>query len=397
MAVPEPVDCDHAATTPLRPAALEAMLPFLGDRWGNPSGAHALARDAVRAVDEARERVADALGCRPGEVVFTSGGTEADVHAVSGGLPPRDGVTVCSAVEHHAVLDPTVALGGDAVAVDRLGRIDLGALAERLADGAAGRRPAVGAVSVMLVNNEVGTVNDLAAVADVVRTGAPGAVLHTDAVQAAPWLHLAVAAAPADLVSVSAHKFGGPKGVGALVVRDGTPLRPLLPGGGQERGRRSGTTNVAGVVGMAVALDAAVAERDEAVRRTGALRDRLADGLRAAVPGLRETVAPDGDRSHLAPHVCHVLVDGVDGQSLLFLLDVEGVRASAASSCASGAAAPSHVLAALGALPGDRSPVGALRLSLGADTTDADVARVLEVLPQVVGRVRGHTGAVAGG
>lgn len=380
------VDLDHAATTPVRPEVVRAMEPFLGQRWGNPSGAHALARDAVRAVDEAREKVAAVLGCSPGEVVFTSGGTESDVHAISGGLPPRPGRPVCSAVEHHAVLDVVLALGGATVGVDPAGRVDTDSLAEVLRDGVDGEPVSV--VSVMTANNEVGTVNDLDAVAEVVRREAPGVPFHTDAVQAAPWLDLAEAAAAADLVSVSAHKLGGPKGVGALVVRDGTPLAPLLHGGGQERGRRSGTTNVAGVVGMAVALELTASGRSAETERVRRLRDRLADGL-TAIDGVHETVVVDGDRGHVLVNFCHLLVDEVDSESLLFLLDDAGVRASAASSCSSGAAAPSHVLDALGA-SGGTALRGALRCSLGHTTTDAEVDRALEVIPQVVERIRGH-------
>lgn len=360
------------------------MEPFLGDRYGNPSGSHALARDAVRAVDEARERVAGLLGCDPGEVVFTSGGTEADNHAVAGGIPVRSGIPVCTAVEHHAVLEPVEVLGGTTVAVDGRGLVDLADLDRVL--GESGDRTSV--VSVMLANNEVGTVNDLGAVAGVVRsrTGAP---LHTDAVQAAPWLDLGRAAAPADLVSISAHKFGGPKGVGVLVVRDGTPLRPLLRGGGQERERRSGTTNVAGVVGLAAALGATADGRQEANRRIGTLRDRLADGLRSASGGITETVVVDGDRTHLLPGICHLTIEGVDSESLLLLLEADGVLASAASSCASGAQQTSHVLAALGpARPG----TGSLRLSLGWDSTDADVDRALAVVPAAIARIRAAAG-----
>jgi cysteine desulfurase len=385
------VDLDHAATTRLRPEARAAMAPFLDGRYGNPSGGHALARDAMRAVDEARERVADALGCRPGEVVFTSGGTEADVHAVSGGLPPRPGIPVCSAVEHHAVLDPVLALGGRTVAVDRWARLDLDDLADVLADCGAPSVGAVSVVSVMAANNEVGTIVDLDGVAAVVREHAPGTPLHTDAVQAASWLP-APAWAAADLVSVSAHKFGGPKGVGALVVRGGTRLGPLLPGGGQERGRRSGTTNVAGVVGMAAALASTVAERDATAIATRRRRDRLADRL-TSMDGVAETVgvarAGGGvERSHLLPSICHVTVDGVGSEELLFLLDDAGVRASAASSCASGAASASHVLAAIGVDVGPGR--AALRLSLGPDTTDGEVERAADVIAAAVDRVRDH-------
>ena len=378
-------DLDHAATTRIRPEVREAMAPFLDDRYGNPSGSHRLARDAVRAVDEARERVAAALGCAPGEVVFTSGGTESDNHAISGGMPPRAGVPVCSAVEHHAVLDTVAALDGRVVAVDRSGRVDLSALADALTEIG----PHTSVVSVMLANNETGVVQDLDAVAQVVRSHepeVPRVPLHTDAVQAAAWLDLGTAAAAADLISVSGHKLGGPKGVGVLVVRQHTPIRAMVLGGGQERGRRSGTSNVAGIVGMAAALEATVAGRATTNARVGALRDRLADGLLAAVPGAVECAVDQGDRSGLVPGICHLCIEGVDAETLLFLLESEGVVASAASSCSSGAQQASHVLAAMGV--SESLPRGSLRLSLGWDSTDADVDTALRAVPAAVRRVR---------
>ena len=244
------------------------MLPWLRDHHANPSGAHRLARVARRALDEARDVVAEAMGADPGEVVFTSGGTEADNLAVLGVHDRRGGVLVASAVEHHAVLDAVQARAGRFVAVDAHGVVDLDALAASLdAD--------VTLVSVMLANNEVGTRQPLDDVAAVVRRLAPAASLHTDAVQAMPWLDVARAAAPADLVSISAHKFGGPKGVGALAVRSGTPLAARQIGGGQERERRSGTPNLAGIVAMATAARLTVEQRSATVGRVTSLRDRL--------------------------------------------------------------------------------------------------------------------------
>jgi cysteine desulfurase len=327
--------------------------------------------------------VAACLGCQPGEVVFTGCGTESDNLAVFGvaGRHARDGLAhegataVCSAVEHHAVLHPVEHLGGRVVGVDAAGAIDLDRLASAL-------DPSVRVVSVMLANNEVGTVQPLAAVAEVVRERAPDAVLHTDAVQGAVWLDVATAVAPAQLVSISAHKFGGPKGVGALVVRDGVVLEPLLLGGGQERDRRSGTHNVAGIVAMAEALRITVAERETTGARVAAMRDRLVDGLVAEVPGLTETVP----RDRKVPGSAHVCIEGIESEALLFLLDRAGVCASAASSCASGAMDPSHVLAAMG-VPKEVAQ-GALRLSLGFASTDAEVDRVLEVLPPAVAQLR---------
>ena len=342
---------------------------------GNPTGSHAPARAARRVVDEARDVVAEALGCRPGEVVFTGGGTEADNLAVTGVLAAVGGVAVCSAIEHAAVLGPVAAGGGRTAPVTAGGLLDLGALPSVLGAG-------VTLVSVMLVNNEIGTVQPLAEVAELVARHAPGAVLHTDAVQAAPWLDVAAAAAPADLVSVSAHKVGGPQGVGALVVRDGTPLRAQLLGGGQERGRRSGTSNVAGIAGFAAALAATVAWRDATVARVSRLRDRLADGLLATVPGCRAT----GERATTVAGTCHLLFDDVESEALLVLLDRAGICASAASSCASGALEPSHVLAAMGLSPLEAG--GSLRLSLGATTEDADVDRALACVPEAVARLR---------
>ncbi|QGG94624.1 cysteine desulfurase family protein [Actinomarinicola tropica] len=377
---------DHAATTPLRPEAREVLVALLDEEAGNPSGTHRAARTARRVVDEARDVVAAALGCRPGEVVFTSGGTESDNLAVAGVHAAQPGVVVCSAIEHHAVLDPVEALGGRVVGVDARGRVDLDALAASL-DGS------VVLVSVMLANNEIGVVQDLAAVAAVVQEHAPGAVVHTDAVQAFPWLDVAELAAPAHLVSISAHKFGGPQGVGALVVRTGTPLTPLQRGGGQERGRRSGTQNVAGIGAMAAAAAATLRDRDEVVHRVARLRDRLGDALTARLDGVTETAVPldaDGrpDRSGKVAGSCHVCIDGVENEALLFLLDQQGVAASAASSCASGAMDPSHVLAALG-VPRERAQ-GSLRLTLGPTTTEAEVDHAVEVVVRAVERLRGH-------
>ncbi|MGH9282063.1 MAG: cysteine desulfurase family protein [Acidimicrobiales bacterium] len=368
---------DHAATTPLRPEALEAMLPFLTEHFGNPSGSHAVSRTARRAVDEARDAVARGLGCEPGEVVFTAGGTEADNLALTGVVAHRGGTVVCSAVEHHAVLHTTAALGGKVVGVDGSGVIDLDALAAALDDR-------VAVVSVMLANNEVGTVQPMAEVVDVVHRAAPGAVVHTDAVQAFPWLDVATLAAGADLVAVSAHKFGGPKGVGALVVRSGVQVQPIVHGGGQERDRRSGTHNVAGIVGMAAAMRATVEGRDATVARVRPLRDRLADGLLDAVPGAVET----GDRSTRVAGSCHLRFPGLESETLLVLLDDAGVCASAGSACASGAMEPSHVLEAMGVPRAEA--LASLRLSLGVTTTDDEIDVALKTVPEAVARLRGE-------
>jgi cysteine desulfurase len=360
----------------MRPAALAAMVEVLGSVHANPAGAHREARSARRLVDEARERVADLLGVRPDEVVFTSGGTESDNHAIVGSVSARPGVAVCPAVEHHAVLDPVTHVGGRVVGVDRVGRVDLDALETVLS----GSEP-VTVVSVMAVNNEVGTVTDMTAVSELVRRRAPGAWLHTDAVQAASWIDLRRLTDLVDMMSLSAHKFGGPRGCGVLVMRRGTAPHPLLRGGGQERGHRSGTTDVASVVATAVALAETDAERSVEVARVASLRDRFLAGL-IAVGGVESTVPTDVS----VPGVVHVCVDGVENEAALFLLDEAGVAASAASACASGAMEPSHVLAAMGVER--RRATGALRFSLGHTTTAAEVDHAVGAVRDVVARLR---------
>jgi cysteine desulfurase len=376
---------DYAATTPMRPEAVAAMEPSLAEVFANPSGGHAAARAAKTALEEAREEVATLLGARPSEIVFTGGGTEADNLAVKGAAWSAADAgggrgVVTTAFEHKGVLAACdrVEREGFAVrrvAVDAGGIVDLDALAAVLDVDTA-------VVSVMLVNNEVGTIQPLADVAALVRERAPRAVLHTDAVQAVPWIDVAAAAATADLVAISAHKFGGPKGVGALVVRDGVEITPLVEGGGQERGLRSGTSNVAGVVAMATALRLTVAERAEVGARAAALRDRLAAGLAAAVPDCFF----NGDGARKVAGNCHVGFPGVEAEALLVALDRAGVCAAAGSSCSSGATEPSHVLEAMGMQRDDA--LASIRLSLGSPSTDADIDVALEVIPAAVERLR---------
>lgn len=356
------------------------MIPWLTDLFGNPSGSHGVARRARRAVEDARGSLAEILGADPGEVVFTGGGTESDLLAVRGviearrrsGRPP--GVVVTSAIEHAALRAAAAGAGVPVreVPAGRDGLVDLEALAEAL-------DPEVSVVSVMLVNNEVGTIQPLAAAADLVHRRAPDAVLHTDAVQALEWLDLASAAGCADLVSVSAHKWGGPQGVGALVVRDGVALAAVVAGGGQERERRGGTHNVAGIVGAAAAARAADSGRAVASVAVGARRDRLVAGLLASVPGASATV-PTG--TAIAPGFAHLCIEGVESEALLVLLDDAGVCASAGSACASGALHASHVLLAMG-VP-ERQALGSLRLTLGPGTTDAEVDLALGAVPAAV-------------
>ena len=379
---------DHAATTPMRPEAVEAMLPFLSGNFGNPSGSHAESRRARLAVDDARDQVALLLGADPGEVVFTSGGTEADNLATAGAWeaavatsPTPATALVCSAMEHHAVLNACRALArrtGAELREVRTGKdgiIDLDALAEACT-------PEVGLVSVMTVNNEIGTVQPIGSVTAVVRHRSPSALVHTDAVQAVPWLDGRELTAGADLVAISAHKFGGPKGVGALVVRDGTVVHPLHHGGGQERDRRSGTHNVAGIVSMAAALAATDSDRPSTVERVGRMRDRLGDGLLTTVAGTSET----GERSARTAGHLHLRFAGIESEALVVLLDEAGVAVSAGAACSSGAVEASHVLESMGF--SREEATGGIRISLGATTTEADIDHALAVVPGAVAQLR---------
>jgi cysteine desulfurase len=383
----ELVYLDHAASTPMRPEAIEAMSPYLAGVYANPSGSHRFARRARRAVDESRDTVAEVLGVHPNEVVFTGCGTESDNMALVGAASRMGGTTVCPATEHHAVLHVVESLHGSIVSVDRFGRVDLEALALEL-DAVAAADGSVAIVSVMAVNNEVGTFTDLADVARVVRRHAPDALLHTDAVQAPSWVDLRSVAQHVDLLSLSAHKFGGPKGVGVLVERGGPRIDPLIIGGGQERERRSGTHNVAGIVAAATALYLTDRERDPENVRLAGLRDELVDALVSEIDGTVETIPRDDPTVDKAAGSAHVCIPGIESESLLFLLDEADVCASAASACASGAMEPSHVLAAMGV---DRDiALGALRLSLGHASTDADVERGVEAIVSAVSRLRTH-------
>ncbi|TFH16804.1 MAG: cysteine desulfurase [Acidimicrobiales bacterium] len=361
----------------MRAEAIEAMMPYLADAYANPSGSHRFARRARQAIDESRDTVAAIVGCRPNEVVFTGCGTESDNTAIVGAVSRLGGAAVCPAVEHHAVLHVVEHLGGRVVGVDAAGSVDLDELVAVLDE-----EQDVAIVSVMAVNNEVSTITDIAEVSKLVRRHAPGALLHTDAVQAACWLDLREVTPHVDLLSLSAHKFGGPKGVGVLIERGGPRIDPLIIGGGQERERRSGTQNTAGIVATAVALQLTDAERDTEAVRLADLRDRLVKGLQSRLDGVVETVPP----ARKVAGSAHVCITGVESEALLYLLDEADVCASAASACASGAMEPYHVLAAMGV---DRTTaLGSLRLTLGHTTTDADIDRAIDVLVPAVERLR---------
>jgi cysteine desulfurase len=382
-----PIYFDHAATTPMRAEVRAAMAPFLEERFGNPSSAHRWGRDASAALEDARAGVARALGARASEIHFVRGGTESDNLAVQGrtaqlrraGQVPR---VVVSAIEHKAVLESAAraAAYGDGhlviLGISDHGALDLEALDDALMDG-------VAVVSVMWVNNETGLVLPVPEIAE--RTRAAGASLHTDAVQAVGKVDVRVDRTPVDLLTLTGHKIYGPKGTGVLFVRSGVQLEPLLRGGGQERGLRPGTEDVAGAVGVATALRLAVEEREaEAVRLNG-LRARLEDGLQARVPGLRINAG----HAPRAPHVTSLGIEGVDGQALLAALDLEGIAASGGSACDSGSVAASHVIQAL---YGPDDTLATVRFSLGRSTTAQEVDRAAEVTGAVVERLR-HAGA----
>ena len=371
---------DHAASTPMRAEAIEAMTPYLDHMYANPSGSHRFAREARKALDEARDLVALTLGCKPGEVVFTSGGTEGDNHAILGAVRRLGGVAVCPAAEHHAVLHCVEHVNGVVVRVNNVGTVDLEDL-QRVLEAATDEQP-ITVVSVMAVNNEVGSITPMRDVARIVRKYAPNAILHTDAVQAACWVDLREVTPLVDALSLSAHKFGGPKGVGVMVIKTGKNLEPLIFGGGQERDRRSGTHNVSGIIATAKALEVTDTTRAEESVRVTKLRDRLVDEIRAQVDGVLETVP----REHRVPGVAHLCFSGLENEALLFLLDQADVYASAASACASGAMEPSHVLEAMGI---DRSwSNGALRLSLGHTTTDAEIDLAVSAIVSAVNQLR---------
>ena len=373
---------DNAASTPIRPEAIDAMTTVLSDCYGNPSGAHKMAREARRLIDDARDTLSHGLGCDPKEVIFTAGGTEADNLAIFGTKGSRDGTILASATDHHAVIAPVEQLGGQFIQVDDNGLLNLDHLTHLLDEN-------VALVSVGLVNGETGIIQNLETMAEIVRSKAPKALIHTDAVQAFPWLDVASLTQSADLISIAGHKFGSPKGVGALVVRNGIKISPMQLGGGQELGIRSGTQNTAAIVAMAAAADVTVKNRKVTVERVAKMRDELADSLQK-IPQSYETGVQvhngTADRSHKIAGSCHFCFEGIESEALLFMLEQKNILASAASSCSSGAQDPSHVLAAMGYsrnLAG-----GSLRLSLGHSTTWEDVDIAMKVVPKFIESLR---------
>ena len=375
------VYADNAATTKLSPAVLEAMMPYLTEEYGNPSSLYRFGNHAKRAIEQARKEVADVLGAEPFEILFTGGGTEADnwVKEIMRSLKARGkNHFITSAVEHHALLHSAQRLQKEGfevtfIPVDREGRIDPEQVRAAI-------RPETGLVSIMFANNEIGTIYPIQEIGAICRQA--GVLFHTDAVQAAGHLPINVKEMNIDLLSLSAHKFHGPKGVGAFYCRRGIPLPSLIDGGAQERGKRAGTENVAGIVGLGAALRLANEEMPEASARVSAMRDRLIDGILQTVPMCRL----NGPRHNRLPGNCNISFLGIEGESLLLRLDLAGIAASSGSACASSSLDPSHVLLAIG-LPHEVAH-GSVRLSLSDYNTEEDVDYILEKLPEIVSTLR---------
>ncbi len=378
---------DHAGTTPLAPEVLRAMTPYFTELFGNPSSIHAVGQEARYALDEARERVARVLNCRPREVVFTGGGTESDNTAIVGvatALQETGNHIITTSVEHHAVLHTCQHLESQGYDVTYLPVDSKGIVPPESVLRAITDRTTL--VSVMYANNEIGVVNPIAEIAQAVKQRATELsrtiLLHTDAVQAAGYLDLDVRKLGVDLLSLSGHKFHGPKGTGVLFIRRGAPFLPFLLGGGQERERRSGTENIPGIVGLSVALENANSQREEAGRHCAALRDRIVEQVLSRVPGSRL----NGHPTQRLPNNANFSFPGVEGEPILLGLDMAGIAASSGSACSSGSLEPSHVLLALG--QSAEVARGSLRLTLGKDNTEEQVDYLLSVLVDLVERLR---------
>lgn len=378
----KPIYMDHAATTAVAPRVVEAMLPYFTEKYGNASSVHGFGREAQQALEGARKTVADILGASPEEIIFTSCGTESDNLAIRGvafAQQNKGNHIITSSIEHHAVghtceqLRSRFGFEVTYVPVDKYGRVDPDAVGRAITDRTV-------LITIMYANNEVGTVQPVAEIGKLAR--AKGVPFHTDAVQAGGTLNLNVDTLNVDLVSLSAHKFYGPKGVGILYQRRGTPLLPMQTGGGHERGRRAGTENLPYIVGLATALQLAYEKRESNNARIAALRERLVSGVLSSIPDAYLTGHPTARLPNNASFVFH----GIEGEAILLSLDLMGVAASSGSACTSGATEPSHVLTSLG-LPIDICH-GSLRLTLGNDNTPQDVDYVLSVLPVIVRKLR---------
>ncbi|MFC1999587.1 cysteine desulfurase NifS [Chloroflexota bacterium] len=372
---------DHAATTPTHPDVVEAMLPYFSDAYGNPSSIHSLGQEAKAAVEEAREKVADLIGSQPEEIIFTSGGTEADNLAVKGSVHAnrnRGNHIITTSIEHHAVLEPCEFLEEQGfevtyLPVDRNGLVDPDDVVKAITDRTI-------LISVMHANNEIGTLEPVDKIGQIARE--KGVYFHTDAVQTIGHIPVNVDKLGVDLLAMSAHKLNGPKGIGALYVRKGTRISPFMHGGGQERGRRASTENVPAIVGLGRAVEIAQQEMEWEVPRLTSLRDNLIRGLFERI----DQIHLNGHPSDRLPNNVNISVAFVEGESMAISLDLEGIAASTGSACTSSAIEASHVLLAIG-LPGDLAR-SSLRFTLGRGTTDEDIDRVLEVMPRIVARLR---------
>jgi cysteine desulfurase len=374
---------DHAATTPVLPEVKDAMLPFLEDDFGNPSSVHAAGRRAKEGIEDARDRVANAVGAHPAEIIFTGGGTDADNLALKGAAHKMRGNgnhIVTTAFEHHGVLAPLEWLGHQGFDVTTVPLGSSGVVDAEQIVAAVGKATIL--VSVMAVNNEIGTIQPIPEIARAVKQVNPNTLVHTDAVQALGNIPVNVHAWGVDLAAFAAHKVGGPKGVGALFVRSGVALEPVTHGGGQERGLRSGTLNVPGIAGFGVAAEISAKEVDEKQDRLRVMRARLLEGIKDTVPD----VVVNGDLERRVAGNLNVCIPRAEGQIMLLLLDQAGIACSSGSACASGAMDPSHVLLAIGV--GRALARGSLRFSLGRASTDEDVEAVLAILADVVAQAR---------
>ena len=387
MTVDGTVYLDHAGTTPLDSKVLEAMVPYFTQRFGNPSSLHSVGQEARYALDEARERVAGVLNCRSREIVFTAGGTESDnaaLHGVATALPETGNHIVTSSVEHHAVLHACQYLESQGFEVTYLSVDADGMVQPEAVYNAINERTTL--VSIMYGNNEIGTINPISEITKSVKKRAEELsrtiVFHTDAVQAAGYLSLDVAELGVDLLSLSGHKFHGPKGTGVLYMKRGSPYLPLIHGGGQERDRRSGTENIPGIIGLSLALEAADTVREETSQRCAALRDRIIDSVLQQIPGSRL----NGHATQRLPNNANFSFTGVEGEPILLGLDMARIAASSGSACSSGSLEPSHVLLALG--QSAEIARGSLRLTLGRDNTEDEVEYLLGVLVDLVQRLR---------
>jgi cysteine desulfurase len=378
-----PIYLDHSATTPVRPEVLEAMQPFYGPRFGNPSSIHRWGREARVALDEARERVAKCLGAHTDEICFTSGGTESDNLAILGAWRSARArgkkAVVATPIEHKAVLE-AVHTAAHEGAEERL----IAMSADGVADAASFdelTQPDVAIASVMWVNNEMGAIQPVPEFA--AKAHERGVLFHTDAVQAFSKVDIDASRVPFDILSISGHKIGAPKGCGALFIRRGTPIEPLFHGGTQDRGRRPGTENVAFAVALATAAELALAGHEAESRRLQALRDRLQAALEEKIPDL----VVHARNAPRAPHILNLSVPGTESESLLMALDMQGIACSGGSACQSGANSPSYVLSAIGVKP--TLAGAAIRMSLGVLTDDAAIDRVIEVFPRLAAKARG--------